>query len=1775
MAFDITANINARLNSANVRTIANQLRSQLSVTATVNIRLANNTSQGVRTLTGSLASLNTQLAAIVTNSTNANNALSGLAAAFQNINAQLSQTAQSQQALGNIANQAKNAGTQMEQFGKQAGLAFRRFAGFRIASGFISEFLGATSSAVSEAIKFQTQVIKISQVTGRSIGSLSTLSDEVTRLSTSLGVSSQELISISRILAQAGLSANQTQQALEALAKSSLAPTFTDINQTAEGAIAIFAQFGIQANQLSAALGSINAVSGQFAVESDDIIAAVKRAGGVFAATSSGVSEGVDALNEFIAVFTSVRATTRESAESIATGLRTIFTRIQRPTTIAFLQELGVQLQDVEGKFVGPFEAINRISSALQTLDSRDPQFAKLVEELGGFRQVGKVIPLLTEQETRLKALAVAKEGQNSLDKDSEIAQQALAIQLQKVREEFAALIRELTATDTFQALVKTTLELTSGLIKLASALKPVLPLIGAFAAFRGATALTQFSSGLFSRGGLRFHSGGFVGRQQFTNGGDIRPTGIVPGGRGMRDDVPATLQTGEFVIRRRAVDAIGRQNLEKLNKTGRAEFAEGGIVNQTSIGAALLAPLNFKSDGSFVVKQSQVPSLPTKTKSFTFKREALDQQDRELVTNQIRKGAINGIVQGAKALAGTNFSSGSASRILDSTNPQGILGSLFEGVLQGVNTDGRFDSSPDPNRPFDFINGFNTTLGKKFSQLSTIKYIDAKVSDKAANKAGLLKKTINQLNFEASVSNRNQPRKLTPKQQELEDAKLADLNRRRTKLGLPPVTSRIRRASGGEVPAMLTRGEFVVNRRAASSVGLPMLNQLNNADRSNFASGGSVGKVKKRRGFINGGAVLNKAIDDLISILNPSTRSRGPGRRQRRTQIVRQAIGRNIRQQSPVIGAAGFAAGSVIGGPVGAGISGASIGAGIGSALPGVGTAVGAVVGGITSALSSLADANLEKKIQASSKIIEESLSNVEKALSDFAKSNDVNALISSFQGVSAGSQLIASQELSQRAGFVANVTGAFRERGEGADQFAGDNARRASIAGATLSEAVIDGITSGITPTLFAGALAGVATGGLGATTAGLTSGVLGTVINSPEDFVSAATVTAGERRRANTDLAIGQNIRASFAPVAEGAEQAFRELLSRGQTVSQASRQLGAEGQVALASRLGNNRQLEAIGGANNEEARTTISRNIIREAGEAIRQQVLLQQKLAQATQVANANLDTFVNDLEDLSSVILRAGDSGQEFSRRNEALLGSGITSSARVNPFENPRAFSNEELARAATNVVQGLGGDTDSEGFAGELFKGLSSFNDLTTRLPQVLANVALNQTDSSASQLVDIEKAITTNFPNLPSAISQKLLTDIKSATETSPQAGSLREFAQTGARDTAELVAKPLIEAGKRLVEVQNRAITEYEQAVGRWISLQQEANNTFDSTVARDIANQNQITGLDRSLTFEELTKGFTTQQNIDAQRSGAAGSDLPSILSRLSQIDTQRAVLEDRAAVFQEQGGDPNADRANADALARLRLQQVSAETVLKQIATNTQITAAATQKLQEIENAKKSAQQAAEDFVTADPLERFRQLRQIGLAQAARSGAQFSGESARDALSGFRRLGAIEGNDAQFVDREIRQSLSNNPLAQQLFQRGGRTAQEALVVSPEEIRLRETLNQNRDIQRQGGQALGQRAQGRADEFLENANQRFDSIIGSLSNTLESFGEKIASIPPEIQFAGSVAVNVNITGDEALRSLRPNIEAIVRREIDTALRQNIDATQAIENRQNA
>jgi len=475
--------------------------------------------------------------------------------------------AQTNKQLQSVGKNSRRAAKDISVLNSNLRESARRFSVITVATGGMLALVTGLKNATKAAIAFEREIIKISQVTGKSIQQLRGLTQEVTRLSTTWGVSSTDLLSVSRTLAQAGFSAEKTRKALDILAKTTLAATFDNIQDTTEGAIALLRQFGDEARRsggdiafLEKSLSAINSVSKKFAVESGDLITVIRRVGGVFSAAGGEI-------NELIALFTSVRSTTRESAETIATGLRTIFTRIQRPETIAQLRELGIVLQDAKGNFVGAFEAVKRLSSGLSSIDPRSGLFSQIVEDLGGFRQVGKVIPLIQQFAVAQNALNVAQGASGSVSKDAAKAQQGLGVQITKVKEEFTALIRKFSDSSAFKSIAGGALEIASAMIKVADAITPLIPLLTAMFAMKIGRSLAPGIAGM--AGMARRGGGGPIGVSKFAKGG------VVPG-RGNRDTVPAVLTAGEFVIRKDSVSKIGVNNLQEMNATG---FAAGGAV--------------------------------------------------------------------------------------------------------------------------------------------------------------------------------------------------------------------------------------------------------------------------------------------------------------------------------------------------------------------------------------------------------------------------------------------------------------------------------------------------------------------------------------------------------------------------------------------------------------------------------------------------------------------------------------------------------------------------------------------------------------------------------------------------------------------------------------------------------------------------------------------------------------------------------------------------------------------------------------------------------------------------------------------------------------------------------------------------------------------------------------------------------------------------------------------------------------------------------------------
>jgi TP901 family phage tail tape measure protein len=444
-----------------------------------------------------------------------------------------------------------------ELLGDRIALSAKRFGAFMLAARPLIAISRAFDEAVSEAAQFQDQMVRLSQITGgKTIRDVAAVSKQIMSLSTSLGVSSKDLTGIADTLLQAGLKANETRLALEALAKVALAPTFDSIEQAGEGLIAMMGQFNIPAEQFSKRLSQINTLSAKYAAESSDYITAVRKAGASFSGAGGN-------MEELLALFTAVRDSSRESADTIATSFRTIFARLQRPGTVNFLEQLGIQLRDVQGDFVGPFQAILNIADKLSKISPQSQLFAQIVEEIGGIRQVNKVQTLLQQTAKAREALSVAQNAGSSIDEDAEKRQQSLIVNLTKLNEAFKNLFKTIATDTTFVAFANNLLKVATAAVQAVEKLTPLLPLIAAFSAYSVGKSFGSLATGAFRR------------FKTFAGGGEV-------GGSGNKDSEPAMLMPGEFVLNKKAVKAIGVENLHRFNEGRVGKYAKGTPRNKT-----------------------------------------------------------------------------------------------------------------------------------------------------------------------------------------------------------------------------------------------------------------------------------------------------------------------------------------------------------------------------------------------------------------------------------------------------------------------------------------------------------------------------------------------------------------------------------------------------------------------------------------------------------------------------------------------------------------------------------------------------------------------------------------------------------------------------------------------------------------------------------------------------------------------------------------------------------------------------------------------------------------------------------------------------------------------------------------------------------------------------------------------------------------------------------------------------------------------------------------
>jgi len=1829
--FNLVANL-VLAGPSNLRPMVSSIQTSLnSIKANVAIQFTGATASTVQGLNAAFTAFNTTLKTTTQVASSAASAINSLGTAIKGVNLTGMNT-QMKNAVTNtkaVAKATVDATNGMEKFGHVAGLAVRRFAGFALATGVIMGFGMAFKNAVAEAIKFQDTMVKLSQLSGSSIaGSYATLGAQIQSLSTTLGVSSAKLTEISHTLVQAGLSAKDMKDVMNALAKSMLAPAFHNVDQTIEGTIALMKQFNISGADTEKALSSMHAVAAKFAVESQDLITAVRIAGGAFAVMNTGVDTGTESLNKFMAIFTSIRATTRESAESIATGMRTIFTRLARPESVNIFKQLGVDLVDLEGKFIGPYEAINKISEAMKKMDPRSMEFLKIGEALGGYRQIGKVLPMLMQAETRIRALAVAQAGQNQLTDAAATAQESWTVQLTKTHERFLALIRDISQTGTFKAIMGTILAVANSFITLGDAIKPVIPLLTMVVGMKMMGSIAPVMKGFF--GGVR--------------GSKMAGGGLVPGS-GNQDTHPAMLTPGEFVIRKDAVKAIGTGRLAQMNK-----YAGGGKV----YGVAAL-----ETDGSMPVSNMSL-DIKSLQNSNAGKLSGLTQQQiktglnasgigsnvniiTKLVSPKVKDDFKNQMVvslgrtarTGSKIL--TNSIGARSSRALSEdelkrSGLEAMTGHMFEASLMSAGAP--YELSSSPIEDIDFPKGLQN-IAKAFDIDPNIPTEAKKILNKKQVDS-VYKKIYNDIGKQVKNN-----LSLSP-----EEEKTASNRLLRAK-----AAARMKKASGGSVdtvPAMLTPGEFVINKNAASRIGLHTLRQMNHADKvQGFAQGGSVqyfaagdlaqnptiqnrmSSVSSATGFsgqafeksMNGlvdkieamggdTKIANQALKDLSKALQ-SGKSKGDAF----TESLARAKGRIDKANVPPpgslayktgratgralnwvgntadkfggMGAMGMMAGasiagyagpeSQIGQAVGGGLMGISSGKMLGEMMPGklgkiggimgmgVGAAMG-IVGGIREAQAASMQSKATVELQASSR-------ELDKAFNDLAKGAVSNLAEAMGKAASAVSAQAAVEEFKNRTS-SGNLYGMTAQIDQDVNAVSAQKGLPGMLAEGAMRWA--GGIQS-----LWGG-----------------TSITEGLNKQQDQDVENQKKIRLSNYAQANVGIGT-QSATAIEKLIAGGTDFADIGVEKGGKTKKQAENEAAllrgyAKGNLNMNDSRDQARaekwsKIEAKGDTGSKEyeymldEQATRGREVGRVAFEMAEKLRILNSSISRT----NIVFEDFAHRIEKLSSKISISGHGASGMVAMRSSLLSGGLMTTSEqqsYNMFKNPNAHTGEQMANQLRNMTAKYGGADNKEvqAAAGYIESGNNFSQGVEGEVNRIIEKYKTEKKTLTGENLKS-ELQNSTIFTNLSEEQQTAARNTIDNGTK--GQSITAQNWLENGGiKDMRESVNKGTESSYKLSAEILdkiNGIQEEYLKSIQDQLNLQNQINEKMSEAASlqathslnlekvihpyKDMSVEEQYAPVKARLESLGAVAGLNAQQS---QSPAALGQKSSKLLAEQAALKGKMAEIKDIKSPEYE-----DLRKQEAEVVKQLEAIKKGGEILHTD---NTKLNAIQ-EKLSQVREQKSAIGNTILDLASMGAGERFRFMREMTAYGNVRAGGVPQSQlQLTEAIAGFRRAVPLMLNDKQ-RDAAKREMLGAIGKAAGNLTPGARKLLEDQVEEAAKGPLVDQYRAAADIQLQAAnlqidteKSLAESVRTLADAIREAGKQGIiDSLKGSSSLPVP-VGPVIPAGPgiPPITSAKGGIVPGHYTGGDSVPAMLSAGEFVVRR---SATQQNMGLLQAINN----
>ncbi len=195
-----------------------------------------------------------------------------------------------------------------------------------------------------------------------------------------------------------------------------------------------FADAGLTTTQI---INKLAAVDVKFAVSADDLINALARAGAV--AQDAGVS-----FNQLIGAVTAAQQITARGGSVIGNSFKTIFTRIQRSSTVDRLQELGIAVKDIRGQTLPALTVLKNLSDQYDKLAFSTK--AAVAEQVGGVFQINILKAALKDLSKESSIYSQATLTSANATNEAQIKNAQLQKTLASIANQTLTSVRELTA---------------------------------------------------------------------------------------------------------------------------------------------------------------------------------------------------------------------------------------------------------------------------------------------------------------------------------------------------------------------------------------------------------------------------------------------------------------------------------------------------------------------------------------------------------------------------------------------------------------------------------------------------------------------------------------------------------------------------------------------------------------------------------------------------------------------------------------------------------------------------------------------------------------------------------------------------------------------------------------------------------------------------------------------------------------------------------------------------------------------------------------------------------------------------------------------------------------------------------------------------------------------------------------------------------------------------------------------------------------------------------